>query len=240
MQPDLSDITSLKHTTLFADFELPRLHNLVLKYPPRIWEYPEGKVIFLRGDPYEEPAILLRGKLDTEITDLEGTNLMVERLEAPEVVGLAVLFSETRRLPVTVSSATACRLAVFSRDQLVSIMKEEPAITMRVLQDAGDRILFLAEKIRFLHFGTIRQKIAAYLLDQLSLQHGGQQSIRQKGAITLELGYNREEMADLFGVSRPSLSRCFSELKESGILSFSGKRVRITEVDPLKAMLQQD
>jgi CRP-like cAMP-binding protein len=85
------------------------------------------------------------------------------------------------------------------------------------LRDSGNRIVTLAEKLRFSKFSTIRQKIAGYLLECADKQQGK----------VITLGHSKSSLAELFGVSRPSLSRGFSELHGSGLIRQEGRSITI-------------
>jgi CRP-like cAMP-binding protein len=89
---------------------------------------------------------------------------------------------------------------------------------------------FLAQKIRFLQFNTIRKKIAEYLLGQMQIQK----------TRSLVLPHSREMMAELFGVSRPSLSRVFSELCQHGVLKSEGKHCTVLEPARLRALAEEE
>jgi CRP-like cAMP-binding protein len=73
-----------------------------------------------------------------------------------------------------------------------------------------------------LTFKTIKEKIANYLL---TLPKDKDQNVTLDSSI--------EELSNLFGVSRPSLSRAFSELEEKKIIQKNKKKIKILDGNKL-------
>jgi CRP-like cAMP-binding protein len=93
----------------------------------------------------------------------------------------------------------------------------------------GSKLTLLAQKIRFLQFGTIRQKIAGYLLDEM----------RKQRSSSLKIPYTKEALSEIFGVTRPSFSRVFSELCHEKIIRQKGKTVTVLNAAKLKAIMAE-
>jgi CRP/FNR family transcriptional regulator, dissimilatory nitrate respiration regulator len=83
----------------------------------------------------------------------------------------------------------------------------------------SDRSQFLSEKIKFLSFKTIKGKLA-----QLILQKAG----KDKTSIILDMTQNN--LADFFGVARPSVARALGEMEEEGALEVRARRIKILDM----------
>ena len=75
----------------------------------------------------------------------------------------------------------------------------------------------LADKLFFMSFKTIRQKLASYLLRML----------KQQGDSPIQLDRSQQELADYFGVSRPSLARELAHMQDDGLIKTDRKLVHI-------------
>jgi CRP-like cAMP-binding protein len=82
----------------------------------------------------------------------------------------------------------------------------------------SNRSQFLTEKIKFLSFKTIRGKLAQYIL---------QAAGPEKYEITLTMTQN--DLAEYFGVARPSIARVIGEMEEERIISTKGKYLKILD-----------
>jgi CRP-like cAMP-binding protein len=75
-----------------------------------------------------------------------------------------------------------------------------------------------------LSFKTLKGKLAHYLMDLDRHQ-------KQTGEILIPR--TQEELAELFGVARPSLSRTLRELHHQGIIEANGRKVTIIDRNAL-------
>jgi CRP-like cAMP-binding protein len=86
---------------------------------------------------------------------------------------------------------------------------------------------FLSEKITFLSLKTIKEKIAYYLLQKMK---NGRSSV-------ISVEQTQTNLADLFGVTRPSLTRTILEMEKKGILTWSRDHVLISDLKQLNLIL---
>ncbi len=172
--------------------------------------------------------IVLSGSVVAEFDNLQGKTLKVETIEAPGVLATSILFSEQNFLPVNVRAAAETEILSVPGSTILELMQSNRTILVNFLQDAGDKLVILAEKLRLLQFTTIRQRIAAYLLGLKE----------REDSDVLVIPYTREVLAELFGVARPSLSRAFSNLQNEGTLGVDGKEVVILNEGKLRDELE--
>lgn len=222
----------LPKTALFEGLETEEVRTILQTYYFPISRYEEGRRVAFRGDPYEELCIILKGSLQAEINDIEGHTLTVETLAAPQVVASAVFFSSARRLPVDLVAKTAVTLLRIPRPEVLRLLREHEAMLQALLTDMGDRLQFLAQRLRMNQFGSIRQKLAVYLLDHVQGHRRG------TGAQRLRIPNTRQELADIFGVARPSVSRVIAELEEEGLIRSDGKDFEILDKAALEALAE--
>ncbi len=83
----------------------------------------------------------------------------------------------------------------------------------------SNRSQFLSEKIKFLNFKTIKNKLAHYIL----------QIAAEKDKTSIVLNMTQNELADFFAVARPSVSRALGELEDEGFIEAAGKNIRILD-----------
>jgi len=85
----------------------------------------------------------------------------------------------------------------------------------------------LSEKLFFMSFKTIRQKLASYFL-RLSATQGSQ----------ILLDRSQQELADYFGISRPSLAREVSHMQDDGLIKADRKQITILNKEKLKILIR--
>lgn len=223
-------LITVKNLPFFKEVPAKTLDVWLRAFSPRTKTHAKGTVIFLQDQEYKELAIMLEGEANAEIQDYGGKVLKVETLKAAEPIATAVLFSPNNALPVTVVAKTDVKILLIPKQELLRLCRLNEAFLDKLLMDMGGRLTLLAQKLRFLQFGTIRRKIAGYLLDEM----------RRQRSAELALPYTKEVLAELFGVTRPALSRVFAELRDEGVITQEGKTVVVLKAPALSGILEEE
>jgi CRP-like cAMP-binding protein len=110
------------------------------------------------------------------------------------------------------------QLLIIEKDDFLKFLKSNDKILANFLDIISNRSQFLSEKIKFLNFKTIKGKLAQYIL---------QTAGPDKSEIRLAMTQN--DLAEYFGVARPSIARVISELETEGIIITKGKTLKILD-----------
>ncbi len=216
--------TALAKCSIFGLLDPQELDRALATIRYRITKHSSGTVIAVQGDLYEDLVVLISGEIDAFMQNSEGKNLLIETLNAPDVIAPGIVFAAENYLPVGVVAKTDVELLRLPKTSVVSLGKRCPDFFVAYLRDSGNKIVTLAAKLKFAQFKTIRQKIATYLLD----------SAQRERADRFALHHTKEQLAELFGVTRPALSRVFSQLTNAGIVCQKGKTVHILKKAALR------
>ncbi len=220
-------VSKLIKTELFRGIEPRELKLTLEKFKTSHIVYSADRLIMLRGDKVDSLMILLEGRLQAQIQGLSGKVLRVEVLKPLEPVASGILFAGDNRLPVNLYTETDVELFLIPKEAVLSLCSLNRNFLESFLTDMGDKITVLAEKIKMFQFNTIRQKIAGYILGL-----SGPRKIR-----VVKLVYSKEILAEIMGVTRPSLSREFSNLAAEGLISVQGKTVEILNRELLEELI---
>lgn len=211
-------------SSLFCNAPKSEVRARLERVPHGFADYEADTTIRQQGDIYDELLIILKGSVAGEFHTYDGKLMRVETLVAPEALAPAFLFSPQTRLPVDMVAVTATRLFRIGRDALLQVASESPQVLQSLLTDIAHRTEFLATKLRMAQFSTLRERLAHYLLDQMKFQKSS----------LIELPVSKRELADTLGSARQSVSRCFTELEEQGLLEFSGRSIRVVDAGRLR------
>ena len=224
------ELLAISKCSLFKSVKLSEIKLLFLTLPYMIKQYEENAIIKVRGDKYESLIIVLKGELDTEINDISGKTIKIEKLKSSSIAASAIIFASDPSIPVTltVSPGSSAKLLIIPVEGIMKLFRNSEIILSNYLRDTGDKINLLAEKIRLLKFSSLKQKTAGYILDL---------SEKQKSD-TVTLPYTKEVIAEVFGVTRPSLSRVFSGLSKEKIIRQQGRNLIIKNRPALVQILK--
>ncbi len=219
----------IERCRLFAGMTASERRNLLARLAYSVRSYREDARIADRGDVYNSLLVLLEGTVAAEMMDYSGKTLKVESIRAPGILASAVLFAPESRLPVTIVARSAVSLLVLPRRGVLEACRRSSAFLTALLEDMGGRTTFLAEKLRLTQFSTLRQKVAAFLLDRA----------HRAGSSVFTLPQTRQSLSEVFGVARPSLSRTLSALAREGSIEIRGRSVRLLDRSALERMVRQ-
>ena len=191
-----------------------------------IHTYRKNELVFRQGDVCEALYILILGSVKTEMITENGNLLGIEIIKAPRPLAPAFLFSDNNRFPVDVTTLEEIEVLRIPKDEVIRLMTSQPDFMKQFLTHNSNRTQFLTNRLQLLSIRTIKGKIAHFLLEQSNEQ--GQK---------FNINRNQTELAEFFGVARPSLARCLSEMVQDGIISFNKKEYTILNNNGLKELL---
>lgn len=188
--------------------------------------YQKNEIIVRQGDLCDALYVLTLGSVKTEMTTENGNVLGIEIIKAPRPLAPAFLFSDNNRFPVEVTALEEVELLKIPKEEIMKLMMTNPDFMQQYLTHNSNRTQFLTNRLQLLSIKTIKGKLAHFLLEQAT-------DIQQPFTINR----NQTELADFFGVARPSLARSLSEMVQDEIISINKKEYRILDVKKLRDLL---
>ncbi len=217
----------LARTDLFSACDPKTLLRITAELRYRMSEYDAGTTLAVEGSPCEHLSVIVEGSVEIQKVLGSGRAITIDRLPEGSVFGEALLFPSDQRYVATITTAAPTTIMYISAEEIARLCREEPGFLERFLGLLSGKMLMLNRRIQELSYSSIRQKVAARLLEA---------SLRQGGG-TVELGVTRKEMADDMGIPRPSLSRELARMRDDGLLTFSGSSVTILDPEAMENVL---
>lgn len=225
-----STYASLEKSPLFKGLKNETIAFLLSKVHFQLKQYDKNEIIAYSGDPCQNLYVLSQGSVRGEMIDFTGKTIKIEDIEAPRPLAPAFLFGKMNQYPVTIAANEETAMLVLPKDSVLKLLQMDLVFLKNYMDIISNRAQFLSKKIRFLSFQSIKGKFAHYVL---SLTSGSNQN-------SVLLPKTQAEMADLFGVARPSLARAIRSLDADGIISAKGKEVAILDKRRLSSYLRNE
>ena len=204
---------------LFADLEEISFHTR---------SYKKGEILAQQGAVCNRLVILTKGSVRGEMIDYSGRLIKVEDIAAPRAIAPLFLFGEENRYPVEVTANEPTEVIELPKSSVLSLFRKNEQFLENYMNLSANYARTLSDKLFFMSFKTIRQKLASYLLRLYKQQ--------QQTHITLDR--SQQELSDYFGVSRPSLARELAHMQEDGLLIADRKHITILEKEQLVRLIQ--
>ena len=204
---------------LFADLEEISFHTR---------SYKKGEILAQQVAVCNRLVILTKGSVRGEMIDYSGRLIKVEDIAAPRAIAPLFLFGEENRYPVEVTANEPTEVIELPKSSVLSLFRKNEQFLENYMNLSANYARTLSDKLFFMSFKTIRQKLASYLLRLYKQQ--------QHTHITLDR--SQQELSDYFGVSRPSLARELAHMQEDGLLIADHKHITILQKEQLVRLIQ--
>ena len=204
---------------LFADLEEISFHTR---------SYKKGEILAQQGAVCNRLVILTKGSVRGEMIDYSGRLIKVEDIAAPRAIAPLFLFGEENRYPVEVTANEPTEVIELPKSSVLSLFRKNEQFLENYMNLSANYARTLSDKLFFMSFKTIRQKLASYLLRLYKQQ--------QQTHITLDR--SQQELSDYFGVSRPCLARELAHMQEDGLLIADRKHITILQKEQLVRLIQ--
>ena len=192
--PALKELDRMKHTT----------------------SYPEGALVFVEGQDARGVYILCQGRAKLLTTNRDGKTMILKIAEPGEVLGLhAVVSGEAHEC--TVETLQPAQLAFISREDFLRFIKSSGEACLNAAQHLSRDCQTAYELIRSIGLcHSVSEKLARLLL------HWSVDAKITAGVEKMKLALTHEEMAQLIGSSRETVTRTLSDFRKKGFLEVNG------------------
>lgn len=210
------DYSLLSNAHLFKGISPDEIEIILKSVPNRVKKFQCGSMISQSGEPVNSLMIVIKGVVKGEMIDYAGRVIKIEDIPAPGSLASAFMFGNRNRFPVNVIAVSDGELLLIEKSDFLTLLMNNDIILVNFLDMISNRSQFLSEKIKFLNFKTIKGKLAQYILQKAG-----------KDQNTVNLDMTQSDLAEFFGVTRPSVSRALGDMEEDGYLEAKGKNIKI-------------
>src|SRR6266568_911613 len=184
--------------------------------------YPKGSLLFVEGEQPRGVFILCSGRAKLTTSSSEGKLLIVKIAEPGEVLGAsATILSK----PYEVSAETLApsQLNFIKREDFLRFLNTNAEVCMHTARQLSEKYHAAQREIRSLGLSqTTGEKLANLLLGWCH-QDG---ETTPKG-IRLKVLLTHEEMAQMIGTTRETVTRLLSDLKRRRVIDVKGSTVLV-------------
>ena len=186
--------------------------------------YPKGSVLFVEGEDPRGLFILCRGRVKLTTSSTEGKTLIVKIAEPGEVLGVSATMLG---LPYEVSAETLepAQVNFIRRDNFMTFLAQYPEACMHTAQQLSEKYHAAQREIRSLGLSqNTGEKLARLLLDWCD--RSGETTAK---GLRLTILLTHEEIAQMIGTTRETVTRILSAFKRRGLIEVKGANLFILQ-----------
>jgi CRP/FNR family cyclic AMP-dependent transcriptional regulator len=196
----------------------------------RTSSYPAGAILFMEGEPARGVYIVCDGRVKLLTTNSDGKTLIFKIAKAGEVLGLNAALAGTPH-EITAEALQPARLAYIGREDFLKFIRENGDACLHVAQHLGRDCHSAYEVIRSIGLSnSVEEKLARFLVEWSA------EAPVSNGTQRVKLALTHEEIAQLIGCSRESVSRSFSDFKRKRLVEVNGSTLVVTNKPALEHM----
>jgi len=194
--------------------------------------YPKGAMLFIDGQMPRGVFVLCSGKVKLSTTSREGKTIITKISDSGDVLGLNAVISN-RPYEVTAEMMEPGQANFIPRDSLMLMLKDFPEAAMRMAQQLSRNYFTAYEEIRTLGLAASPSEKFAKLLLSWSTK-----TTQNDGSSQVKLTLTHEEIAEIIGTTRETVSRLFSEFKKKQLMQSKGATLFIRSRFALEKIVQ--
>jgi CRP/FNR family transcriptional regulator, cyclic AMP receptor protein len=194
--------------------------------------YRKSEILFAEGQAPRGVFLIYKGRVKLSANSPDGRSLILHMAAPGEVVGLPGTISE-KRYETTAEAIEPVQANFIPRTPFRDFVRHHGEVGLRVAEILSDIYHSTYREVRYLGLsGSAEGKLARFLLDLTANQDPDHDHSR---ATTLTLTH--QEIADVVGTSRETVTRLFAEFKRKGLVEVQGSRLLIANKVGLHQLL---
>jgi CRP/FNR family transcriptional regulator len=206
-------------TTVFGALPLSIANELeAISFPIH---YPDAAKLFNEGEPARGIFILQSGRVKLYLTSVDGRTLILRMAKAGDVLGLPGTLSG-RQYEVTAETLGPCQLAFIKRDPFLRLMNNCKEIGIGVARQLSSSYISACHEIRCLGLSQSSGGKLALLLLDWPMSAGDTAS-------RIKFAFRHEDVAQMIGISRETVSRLFVEFRKRKLAELDGSTLYIRD-----------
>lgn len=191
--------------------------------------FPKGAVIFVEEQAARGIYVLCRGRVKLSVNSSDGKTLIVRIAEPGEVLGLSSTVLH-KPYQVTAETLEPCQLKFVKAEDFLQFLQKDADVCFRVAQQLSEEYNQACREIGSLGLShSAAERLASLLLDWASTDGS---AARQPVRLTL----THEEMAQMIGTSRETVTRLLGKFKQRQLIQLRGSSLLVRNPDGLAAM----
>jgi len=194
--------------------------------------YPKGAILFVEGQEPRGIFILCRGRVKLSATSADGKSLIMRIADSGEIVGLPGTVSG-KPYELTAEALEPLQANFIPRETFLHFLRENGEAAVRVAQLLSEIYHATCQEVRYLGlYGSAAEKLARFLLDWASSHNDSKEDCRTVLTLT------HQEIAEMIGASRETVTRLFAEFKRKRLIEVRGSTLVISNKNALRQILE--
>ena len=215
----MDKLSLLQSVPIFSDLSASDLNKIAERMVLRV--FTKGQMILLEDDLGQTFFVIGGGSVKiTRLSD-DGREVILAMLGESDFFGEMSLLDGAGR-SANVVALEASDVLTLARNDFLEILQEYPKISISLLEELTQRIRKSDQQIESLSLSDVEQRIGITLI-RLAEELG----TIKRGSVKIKNLPYQQDIANMAGTSRETVSRTFKLLEEKGLVTREGRKLTI-------------
>ena len=215
----MDKLSLLQSVPIFSDLSASDLNKIAERMVLRV--FTKGQMILLEDDLGQTFFVIGGGSVKiTRLSD-DGREVILAMLGESDFFGEMSLLDGAGR-SANVVALEASEVLTLARNDFLEILQDYPKISISLLEELTQRIRKSDQQIESLSLSDVEQRIGITLI-RLAEELG----TIKRGSVKIKNLPYQQDIANMAGTSRETVSRTFKLLEEKGLLTREGRKLTI-------------
>lgn len=220
---------SAKDSCIFSNLDPSHLIKLEQIQHMRI--YPAGAIVFRRNDLPQGVYIICFGRVRLSVSTSDGRSVIVGIATAGDILGVKALLSgHSHNLKAKTLEQT--QLCFISKDDFLDFLKQNGGASLELAQKLSKELYQAYTEV-----GDIALKDADRRLAEFVMTLCESNGIKESKTVSLNLNLTWDEVAEMIGSSRRTLSRALTKLRRLELIEYEHHSSIIVNMIALRKFL---
>jgi len=183
--------------------------------------YPKGSMIIVAEDVGDTLFIIRKGQIKISVFHEDGREVIFSLLGPGKVFGELSLLDGKPRSANAVALKES-EVITLRRSDFLQLIYENPQVAVLLLAELASRLRRTDEKIEGLALLDVTSRISKTLL-----QLAEDQGVESAEGVLIENRPTHQQLANMSGTTRETVSRVISRLETQGYLTCQGRRILV-------------
>ncbi len=195
-------------------------------------KFQANEMVFMQNEREEYLFYIAKGLVKLFMISDEGKEKTLLILSPDQVFGEIALF-DGMKYAVNAETLENTVIYSMSKKALEEKVLQEPVIALELMELLAKKTRIVIEQIRDIAFYGIAGRMAS-LLVAFSKQFGES----SKKGIYLQISLTHQELANLLGASRVTVTKTLNKFHEKGIIDVVNRKILIKDLEQLKSYIR--
>jgi CRP-like cAMP-binding protein len=228
-RPSHNKLWYLKHIRLFDGISQAEMQEM--ERITRMEEVKKRQPLYLPGDPSSNVYLLKQGRVKIANTASSGKEVTFDIIEPGEVFGELDVLEDAPR-STSAEALDDALICVIPRRDFDRYLAMHPNVTVKLTKLIGLRLKKIQSRVEDLVFRDVPARLAHLLLELRKTD-----SVAEGSGVRLRVKLTHQEMANLIGCSRETVSTTLGQFRDGGLIRTDGRTITIINEKGLSSLV---